>query len=75
MSESLKSGWPRTLKTPRGLPPLTLQAFSAPKGQIHQIGASEGHSQDISDITAFNSTQMRLLRWWSFILRAVITVG
>ena len=43
MSESLKSGWTRTLKTPRGLPPLTLQAFSAPKGRVPQFGASVEH--------------------------------
>ncbi len=73
MSTSLKSGWPRTPKTPRGLPPLTLRAFSAPKGQVHQIDASEEHSRVIWAITASNSPQMRLMRWWSFVLRAVIT--
>ena len=33
MSRSLKCGWVRTPQTPRGLSLLTLQAFSAPKGQ------------------------------------------
>jgi hypothetical protein len=62
VSRSLKSGWARTPKTPLGLPPLTLQAFSAQKGQVPQLGASEEHSQGIWAITASNSPQMRLMR-------------
>ena len=55
-------GWARTRRTPCGLPLLTLQAFSAPKGQVHQIGASEEYSQGIWAITASNTPQMRLIR-------------
>ena len=73
MFASLKSGCARTRRTHRDLPPLTLQAFSVPKGQVHQIDASEEHSQDIWAITASDSPQMRLMRWWSFILGVVMT--
>ncbi len=54
--------WARTCRTPRGLPPLTLQAFSAPKRRVLQLGASEEHSRGIQAITASNTPQMRLMR-------------